>query len=99
MAATQAYQRGGIFLLGQHYLIPGLNLQLTPLLTISAQAIINLADTSAFVSVDGSYNLAEDLYLGAGYYHFTGNAPTASGLAAEYGASPDALYMRLSLYF
>jgi hypothetical protein len=99
LAATQAYQRGGVFLLGQHYLIPGLNLQLTPLLTISAQAIINLADTSAFVSVDGSYNLAEDLYLGAGYYHFTGKAPTASGLAAEYGASPDALYMRLSLYF
>jgi hypothetical protein len=99
LLATQPYRQGGVFLLGQHYLMPGLNLQLTPLLSISAQAIINLADSSAFVAVDGSYNLAEDLYVGAGYYHFEGKAPTTTGLAAEYGASPDALYLRLSLYF
>lgn len=106
-AQTSAYQVGGVFLLGQHYLIPSLSFQATPLTTLGLQAIVNLKDKSSFWSISATHNVLDDLYLGLGYYHFIGKPPVANQttpfepgyLAAEYGTSPDAVYAQLSYYF
>jgi len=106
-AQTSAYQAGGVFLLGQHYLIPSLSFQATALTTLGLQAIVNLKDKSSFWSISATHNVLDDLYLGLGYYHFIGKPPVANQvtpfepgyLAAEYGTSPNSVYVQLSYYF
>lgn len=67
-----AYNRGGVFLLGQNYLLGNLGIQATPLWNINLQAIVNLDDDSAFTSLAAEWNLAEDLYMDFGIYAFAG---------------------------
>ncbi len=98
------YQRGGVFLLGEHYLIPAITWQLSPLWFLSGQAIINLSDDSAFVSLSAEYNVAENFYMDFGYYHFAGDdlflsPPGTPVLGSEYGTNPDTLYASLRYYF
>ncbi len=101
---TLPYEQGGIFLLGEHYLIPAFTYQVSPLWFISTQAIVNLSDHSAFVSFSAEYNIAENLYMDFGYYHFQGDdlsldqagTPT---LGSEYGTNPDTLYLSIRYYF
>ena len=99
-----AYQRGGVFLLGQHYLMPSLSIQATPLLSIGLQAIVNLDDQSAYASVVSEYNVAENIYLDLGVYHFVGENLTVDALGrpqfkSEYGPNPDTLYASIRWYF
>ncbi|MGI9323361.1 MAG: hypothetical protein ACR2PJ_07250 [Pseudomonadales bacterium] len=99
-----AHQRGGVFLLGENYLVPGLTWQASPLWSLSAQAIVNLDDSSAFASVAAEYNVAENFYMDFGYYWFIGDEPIAAAnglpsLASEYGADPNTLYASIRWYF
>ena len=101
---TLAYQRGGVFLAGEHYLMPGFTVQLSPLWFLGTQAIINLSDSSAFVSVSAEYNIAENFYMDFGYYHFVGddltlNARGRPELGSEYGPNPNTLYMSIRYYY
>lgn len=103
-SSTLPYQRGGIFLFGKDYLIPSFSAMLSPLWSLSATAIINLGDDSAFINFAAEYNAAENFYMDFGWYHFTGDdleiGPTGSPrFGAEYGASPDMLYTSLRFYF
>jgi hypothetical protein len=102
--ATIPYQRGGVFLLGQDYIMPSISFQVSPLWSIAAQAIYNLNDNSAFFSASAEYNVAEDFYMDFGYYHFIGDelSLTAMGipvLESEYGSNPNVLYTSLRFYF
>lgn len=103
-AASLPYQRGGVFLFGRDYLIPSFSVQVSPLLGVSAVAIINLSDDSAFINLSAEYNIAEDFYMDFGWYHFIGDDLEASSLGllelgSEYGTSPDMLYTSIRFYF
>ena len=93
-AQQPAYNIGGVFLLGRQYLLASFSWTATPLLGLSASSTYNLSDDSAFLSLSGSYNIREDVYLGAGIYLFEGKS-----LATEYGDSPATAYLSLRYYF
>ena len=83
-----------------------MSVQLNPLWLLGFQAIYNISDNSAFMSVSAEFNVSEDIYLDFGYYHFTGdnveraNANTNTlKLASEYGFNPDVLYTSFRYYF
>jgi hypothetical protein len=98
------YQRGGVFLLGQNYIMPSFTLQVSPLWFVAMQAIYNLDDNSSFFSISAEYNLVEDFYQDFGYFHFSGNdfSLTQAGvpdLRSEYGANPNTLFVSIRYYF
>lgn len=99
-----AFDKGGVYLLGRHYLAAGVQAQVNPLLSVSGQALMNLSDDSAFLSMATSYNASENTYIDVGYYHFLGDAVvTATDLeitqGSEYGIFPRSLYVSLRWYF
>lgn len=103
-STTLPYLKGGVFLLGEQYLIPALNWQLTPLWTLAIQSLQNLDDQSAFVSVTAQYNVAENFYMDFGYYHFRGDElrqgePGVPVLESEYGTNPDTIFASVRYYF
>lgn len=104
----KAYTDGGVFLLGQNYLIPSTSWQASTLLSLSVQSLINLDDDSVFFSLNGEYSLSDNLYMGMGYYHFLGdeldffaNLPAQEQMqfGSEYGNNPNSLYVNLRYYF
>ena len=101
---TKPYQRGGVFLLGENYIMPSFTLQLSPLWSISAQTIYNLDDHSAFASLAAEYNVAENFYMDFGYYHFNGDDLSLSetgqvNFNSEYGPNPRTLFTSIRYYF
>lgn len=101
---TTPYRRGGVFLLGKHYLMPSLSVQASPLWSIGLQAIVNLNDNSAFSSIAAEFNVAENFYMDFGLYLFKGDNLTTSPIGmplfgSEYGANPHTLYTSLRWYF
>ncbi|MCB1647619.1 MAG: hypothetical protein KDI36_19310, partial [Pseudomonadales bacterium] len=108
LLSTTAWQKGGVFLFGRHYLMPSLSVQLSPLLSSSLSLVWNLDDDSSYTSWGLDYNAREDLYLGVGYQFFHGDPPRSLNTnlpvginvpGSEYGASPDNFYVRLAWYF
>ena len=98
------YSQGGVFFLGENYIIPALSIQLSPLTTVGIQGVFNLDDHSTYLSASLNYNVKEDLYIGLGYYHFSGKklSLTTTGspvLNSEYGSNPDNLFVSISYYF
>ncbi|MCH1557368.1 MAG: hypothetical protein L7T26_14200 [Pseudomonadales bacterium] len=101
---TQPYQRGGVFLLGERYVIPSLAVQVSPLLSFSVQGIFNLEDNSNYTMLSAEYNVAENVYMDFGAYVFSGRGLMLSPqqslmLGSEYGANPNMLYASLRWYF
>jgi hypothetical protein len=100
-----AYQKGGVFLLGQNYLIPAINWTVSPLLSLSLQSISNLDDSSSFINLSGEYSISENLYANFGLYYFYGDAlkftpsPPYLQITSEYGMNSDLLYLALRYYF
>lgn len=101
--ASTPYRVGGVFLLGEHYLIPVINWQVTPLWSASLQSVVNLSDHSTFVNLSAVYNVTQNAYMDLGYYHFSGDSfrPSPGGIrpGSEYGGNPDTLYASLRFYF
>jgi hypothetical protein len=101
---TQPYQRGGVFLLGERYVIPSLAVQVSPLLSFNVQGIFNLEDNSNYTMLSAEYNVAENVYMDFGVYVFSGRGLMLSPqqslmLGSEYGANPNMLYASLRWYF
>lgn len=103
-----AYQEGSVYLLGKHYLAPGISYPLTPLFTLTGQALINLTDPSIFVMPQAEYNLAEDIYLSGGAYLGLGKSPEyftgydydpLLRLRSEFGSYPDFYFISFRIYF
>jgi hypothetical protein len=98
-ADETAYADGGVYLLGRHYIAPGLNYEATPLIKLRAQGILNLEDSSALASPGMEYNISEDAYLQLGAFVAVGKEAEDSLPHSEFGLYPDLYYASLSFYF
>lgn len=94
------YTEGGVYLYGRHYLSPGLTYQATPLLTVTAQALINLTDGSAFLAPSAEYSAAENVVLAAGLFYGLGRqTPTGIAPESEFGLYPRIYHTSFRFYF
>lgn len=97
-----AYSRGGVHLLGIHYLAPGINHQLMPLIGLSGQMLINLTDSSIWLAPNVAYNIAEDIHLSVGGLISFGKAPTNGEtieLQSEFGSYPNLFFTSINVYY
>ena len=106
--ATQApYQKAGVYLYGEHYLIPALTWLASPLVSVSASAFYNISDSSVFLTVSSETSWSDNLYSDLGLYISHGdtlqynasNADIGYTLDSEFGAYPLSIYASLSYYF
>jgi len=100
--AQSAYTRGGVYLLGRHYLAPGFTHQLTPLINFSGQMLFNLSDPSTFVAPQIAYNVAEDIHLSIGGFASIGKRPKnseSSEFQSEFGSYPNLFFSSFRVYF
>jgi len=105
---TQApYQKAGVYLYGQHYIIPALTWMASPLLSVSASAFYNINDSSVFFSVSSETSWSDNLYSDFGVYlsHGDNMQYQDSGkhidyiFGSEFGAYPPTVYASLRYYF
>ena len=96
-----AWTNGGIYLLGRHYLCPGLSWTLSPLLNLNASALCNLADPSAYISLSGEYSVLEDIVLNMGYRQGVGKKPLSCDATplSEFGSWPRVCFISSGYYF
>ena len=97
-----AYTRGGVYLLGTHYLAPGFTRQLTPLISLSGQILVNLSDPSMWFAPQIAYNIAEDIHLSVGSFVSLGKRPKAdesSEFQSEFGSYPNLVFSSFRVYF
>jgi len=97
-----AYLEGAVYLLGRHYIIPGLSWQATPLTTVSAEIFSDLNDGSLLFSPYVEYNVSENLYLSAGGYVAIGPGPVYDPMPvfqSEFGTYPNQYYAFFRYYF
>lgn len=97
-----AYARGGVYLLGVHYLAPGINHQLTPLISLGGQILVNLTDPSIWFAPNIAYNIAEDIHLSVGGLISFGRAPTngeTTQFQSEFGSYPNLFFTSMSVYY
>jgi hypothetical protein len=103
-----AFTEGAVYLLGRHYLAPGLTHQITPLIAFSGQALFNLGDRSAFLAHQVEYNIAQNIYISAGVFVGIGKRPEIVSTEAassplqfhsEFGGYPDIYFSSFRIYF
>ncbi len=97
-----AYTRGGVYLLGVHYLAPGFTHQLTPLISFSGQMLFNLSDPSTWIAPQIAYNVAEDIHLSVGGFISVGKRPKngdSPQFQSEFGSYPNLLFSSFRVYF
>lgn len=106
-----AYLDASGYLFGKHYLAPGVNYQLTPLIMLGGQLLVNLNDPSLFIMPTLECNIAENIYLSGGaYMGFGGSAEYNmdiegmgpgewSRLKSEFGNYPDYYFTSFRIYF
>lgn len=109
LLAVQPYQQGGVYLLGRHYLIPALNWQASPLISVNGSGFFNLEDDSCFISLVADISWSEDLYSDVGVYWSRGEGlsldlavspdPAALQFGSEFGNYPVSVYASLRWYF
>ncbi|MBD3332430.1 hypothetical protein GF356_06240 [candidate division GN15 bacterium] len=100
---TTAYREGSVYLLGEHYLIPGASIQISPLVTLTAEFVANLSDPSLSLTPYLEYNIAENIYLAGGAFIGFGPGPSvdlsAAELGSEFGSYPDYLFTSFRIYY
>jgi len=100
-----AYQKAGVFLLGQHYLIPSVSWIATPLLTVNSSAFYNIDDQSLFITLVGERSWSDNLYSDFGAYISFGDKLTyiensdSIEAGSEFGSYPVSLYASIRYYF
>ncbi len=105
LLGTAPLMTGGVYLLGQNYLIPAVNWTATPLLSVTASTFVNLNDGSAFVRVGGEYSLLDNLYTDFGIFAGLGDGASVSlvppviDVGSEFGTFPVTAYVSLRFYF
>lgn len=99
-AAHTAYTEGSTYLLGRHYLIPGVSYQVTPLISATLETLCNLSDWSAYMAPSVEYNIAENIYLAGGAFVGVGKSPDLlAGPRSEFGSYPDIFFTSFRVYF
>ena len=98
-----AYTDGTVYLMGRHYLVPGLTFQVTPLISLSGVVLSNIADPSVFPSLQVEYNFAQDIYLSAGGFIGIGKRPETEDeetqFRSEFGGYPTLFFSSFRIYF
>ena len=97
-----AYTQGGVYLMGTHYLAPGLSYQLTPLISFGGQMLFNLSDSSVWIGPQLEYNIAEDIYLSAGGLISVGERLEDSEtleFRSEFGSYPNVVFTSFRVYY
>jgi hypothetical protein len=98
-----AYTDGAIYLLGRHYLAPGLTFQITPLISLGGVLLSNISDPSVFPSLQVEYNFAQDIYLSAGGFIGIGKRPETEDeetqFKSEFGGYPTLFFSSFRIYF
>ena len=97
-----AYTQGGVYLMGTHYLAPGLSYQLTPLISFGGQMLFNLSDSSVWIGPQFEYNIAEDIYLSAGGLISVGERfedGETLEFRSEFGSYPNVIFSSFRVYF
>ncbi|MBD3183869.1 hypothetical protein GF312_16410 [Candidatus Poribacteria bacterium] len=106
--AKAAYTDGSVYFLGQHYLIPGISYQVTPLINAELRILANLSDFSVLIYPFIEYNIATDIYLSLGGFIGIGKKPDLKSttfnvpdirLRSEFGGYPDVYFSSFRLYF
>jgi hypothetical protein len=102
-----SYREGANYLMGGHYLLPSATYQLTPLIPLNCQLLINLLDPSAFATFSLEYNIAQNIYISVGALIGIGDAPKTENingllqktLKSEFGSYPKVYYSSFRIYF
>lgn len=99
--AGRAFRSGGIYLLGKHYISPGASWSVTPLLNFTGQALVNLTDGSAYLSVTSEYSISQNTVINAGLSRGLGSiSDDMSGDAgSEFGTWPGYYFLSAGYYF
>lgn len=98
-----AYRKGTAYLLGRHYIIPGISWQIAPLATLSASVFSNCTDGSSSFNPSVEYNVFQNGYIATGAFVGIGSVPLSADsqapMQSEFGAYPDTYYSSFRLYF
>ena len=101
--AQPAYTDAAVYLLGRHYLAPGLTFQITPLISLGGVVLSNISDPSLFPSLQIEYNFAQDIYLSAGGFIGIGKRPETEDeelqFRSEFGGYPTLFFLSFRIYF
>ncbi len=106
--ATQApYQKAGVYLYGQHYIIPAVTWLASPLLSVSASAFYNIIDNSVFFNISSETSWSNNIYSDFGAYFSHGEPISYQNggekinyhFGSEFGAYPVSIYASLRYYF
>ncbi len=101
----RTYTAGGVFLLGRHYVAPGLAWQLTPLWSVHLPVLWNLTDRSAFLSPAFEYGILQNGSVSGGVLFGLGRSTGASPMSdsrdarSEFGPFPTLGFVSMSYYF
>jgi hypothetical protein len=99
------YRDGGVFLLGEHYIFPGITYQFTPLVIFSGILMYSLSDNSALITPYLEYNIAENFYLAGGAYIGFGKKGSYNAVlqqlsfGSEFGDYSDSYFGSFRFYF
>ena len=102
---TIPYEKLGVYLLGEQYLIPALSWTATPLVTVNTSGFFNLSDQSVFLNISSEISWSDNLYSDFGMYLSYGDnltyQPTSQVISfgSEFGSYPLSLYASLKYYF
>jgi hypothetical protein len=110
LSTQSPYQKAGVFLYGEHYIIPALTWLASPLVSLSASAFYNVNDHSVFLTINSETSWSDNLYSDFGVYishgetlQYTGSnsgeLPGNYVFGSEFGAYPLSLYASLRYYF
>ncbi len=99
--ADSARMTGGVYLLGKHYLSPGTRWSVTPLLYFTGQALLNLTDGSANLSITSEYSISQNSVINAGISRGLGRIPnnTEGDAGSEFGMWPGYYFLSAGYYF
>ena len=92
------YLQGGVTLLGQHYLIPGMTYEINSLWKSTIQLLLNMNDLSMFNNLSLEHNIAQDVFIDLGAYLPIGTKTTLIQ-KSEFGVYPKIIYSALRYYF
>ncbi len=94
-------RNGGIYLLGKHYLSPGTSWTVTPLLSFTGQALVNLTDGSAYLSITSEYSISQNTVINAGISRGLGSISNdpAGDAGSEFGTWPGYYFLSAGYYF
>lgn len=102
--SSPRFSRGEVWQVGRFYASLAVAQEITPLVSASLAAIMNLEDPSAFVAPALSWSISNNASLAAGAYVGIGPSldlddPMAPRFRSEFGAYPPAAFAQLRSYF